>query len=67
MQKFLSGQYDFETRRKVAKSEAGWRKDVWAEFANMGLLGASIPEEFGGLGGGPVETMIVMEEFGGIS
>ena len=30
----------------------------------MGLLGAPFSEEDGGFGGGPVETMIVMEEFG---
>ena len=30
----------------------------------MGLLGAPFAEEEGGFGGGAVETMIVMEEFG---
>ena len=37
-------QYDFETRRKVAKSEAGWRPKIWAQFAELGLLGASFSE-----------------------
>ncbi|HEY7798878.1 MAG TPA: acyl-CoA dehydrogenase [Hyphomonadaceae bacterium] len=57
-------QYDFETRRKVAKSEAGWRPKMWAQFAELGLLGASFPEADGGFGGGPVEAMIISEEFG---
>jgi pimeloyl-CoA dehydrogenase small subunit len=57
-------QYDFETRRKVAKSEAGWRPEMWAQFAELGLLGAPFSEAEGGFGGGPVEAMIVMEEFG---
>jgi alkylation response protein AidB-like acyl-CoA dehydrogenase len=30
----------------------------------MGLLGAPFAEEQGGLGGGPVETMVIMEELG---
>ncbi|MDB5443366.1 MAG: acyl-CoA dehydrogenase, partial [Phenylobacterium sp.] len=30
----------------------------------LGILGAPFSEELGGLGGGPVENMIVMEEFG---
>ncbi len=64
VQKFIRGAYDFDTRRKVAKSEAGWRPEIWKQMAELGLLGASIPEDFGGLGGGPVETMIIMEEFG---
>src|SRR5690606_11290176 len=57
-------QYDFETRRKVAKSEAGWRPQMWSQFAELGLLGASFPEADGGFGGGPVEAMIISEEFG---
>lgn len=57
-------QYDFETRRKVAKSETGWRPEMWAQFAELGLLGASFSEEEGGFGGGPIEAMIISEEFG---
>jgi pimeloyl-CoA dehydrogenase small subunit len=57
-------QYDFETRRNVAKTEAGWRPKMWAQFAELGLLGASFPEADGGFGGGPVEAMIISEEFG---
>lgn len=57
-------QYDFDTRRKVAKSDAGWRPEMWAQFAELGLLGASFSEEEGGFGGGPIEAMIIAEEFG---
>src|SRR5947207_5657168 len=62
--KFLADNYDFATFKKVSRSEPGWRPEVWRQFAELGLLGALLPEDFGGLGGGPVETMIVMEEFG---
>jgi pimeloyl-CoA dehydrogenase small subunit len=62
--RFLSDNYDFETFKRVSRSEPGWRPTVWKQFAELGLLGASLPEDFGGLGGGPVETAIVMEEFG---
>jgi alkylation response protein AidB-like acyl-CoA dehydrogenase len=62
---FLADRYDFETRRKIAQSEAGWRPDYWKAFANeLGILGAPFPEAMGGLGGGPIETMIIMEAFG---
>ena len=57
-------QYDFDTRRKVAKSETGWRPEMWAQFAELGLLAAPFSEADGGFGGGPLEAMIVMEEFG---
>jgi len=62
--KFLADHYDFETFKKVSRSETGWSRDTWKQFAELGLMAAPLPEEYGGLGGGPVETMIVMEEFG---
>jgi len=62
--KLVSQQYDFDTRRKVAKSEAGWRPEMWAQFAELGLLGASFTEAEGGFGSGPIEAMIISEEFG---
>ena len=64
VQSLLSDKYDFDTRRKVAKSADGWRPEIWAQFAELGLLAAPFSEEMGGLGGGAIETMIVMEEFG---
>jgi alkylation response protein AidB-like acyl-CoA dehydrogenase len=62
---FLQDKYDFETRRKLINSESGWSADYWSAFANeLGILGAPFSEELGGLGGGPIENMIVMEEIG---
>jgi len=62
--KLVSQKYDFDTRRKVAKSEAGWRPEMWSQFAELGLLGASFTEAEGGFGTGPIEAMIISEEFG---
>lgn len=64
VQSFLQDKYDFDTRRKISKSADGWSRDVWNQFAELGLLAAPFAEELGGLGGGAIETMIVMEEFG---
>lgn len=64
VQKFVQNDYTFENRRAIAKSEQGWSRKNWSTFAELGLLGAPFAEEYGGLGGGPVETMIIMEEFG---
>jgi alkylation response protein AidB-like acyl-CoA dehydrogenase len=62
---FLQDKYDFETRRKIVASESGWRADHWKAFAEeLGILGASFSEELGGLGGGAIGNMIIMEEFG---
>ncbi len=62
---YLGDHYGFEARRTAVKSAAGWRPEIWKAFAEeLGILGASFAEEHGGLGGGPIETLVVMEEFG---
>ncbi|MFZ5670902.1 MAG: acyl-CoA dehydrogenase family protein [Pseudomonadota bacterium] len=62
---YLRDNYDFDRRRKMISGEAGRDPAVWSAFANeLGILGAPFPEELGGLGGGAIENMIVMEEFG---
>src|SRR3990167_8581129 len=62
---YLADHYSFEQRRDALKTEAGWRPAVWKAFAEeLGILGAPFSEELGGLGGGPTDNMVVMEEFG---
>ncbi|NWG52830.1 MAG: acyl-CoA dehydrogenase family protein [Hydrogenophilaceae bacterium] len=61
--KFVAADYDFDKRREMLKSADAWKKN-WATFAEMGLLMAPIPEAHGGLGGGPIDVLVVMEEFG---
>jgi pimeloyl-CoA dehydrogenase small subunit len=60
----LADSYDFEQRKKYAQEKPGWSKAVWGKLAEQGLLGLPFSEEDGGFGGGPVETMIVMEALG---
>jgi alkylation response protein AidB-like acyl-CoA dehydrogenase len=44
--------------------QRGFSPERWGELAELGLLGLNVAEEHGGLGGTPVETLIVMQEFG---
>ncbi|HEY7611277.1 MAG TPA: acyl-CoA dehydrogenase family protein [Alphaproteobacteria bacterium] len=62
--RFVAKDYPFESRRKLLASEAGWSRDTWKSFAELGWLAAPFAEDHGGLGGGPVEAAIVMENFG---
>jgi hypothetical protein len=55
--------FSFERRHGIAKS-GGKTRDVYTELAGLGLAGLAIPEARGGLGFGPVEAMVVMEELG---
>jgi pimeloyl-CoA dehydrogenase small subunit len=62
--RLIAERYDFEARKTYAASPGGWSRELWAQYAEIGLLGLPFDEQYGGFGGGPVETMIVMEAFG---
>jgi alkylation response protein AidB-like acyl-CoA dehydrogenase len=47
-----------------AKDAAGFSRELWKEFAEMGFAGLLVPEDFGGSGLGFVEAGVVMEEIG---
>ena len=64
VQRLLRDQYDFDARRKIVASEEGFSRKRWEAFAELGLLAAPFSEEVGGLGGGSLSTMIIMQEFG---
>jgi alkylation response protein AidB-like acyl-CoA dehydrogenase len=62
--RFVAEHGDFPAwRRRVADGSAV-DTAAWAQMAQLGWLGIAIPEEAGGLGFGPVETMLVMEGLG---
>ena len=42
-------------------------RDLVKRYAQMGFLGVNVPEEFGGLGLGNVDALVVLEEFAKVS
>ena len=63
--KFLSSRYDLTSSRAAAKTGPGWQPEIWRAFADeLGILGATLPEDAGGSGGGPVEAMLIAEALG---
>ena len=64
VQRFVARDYTFEKRQAILASDEGWSREVWRTLAELGLLGLNVPEEHGGLGAGPVETMLVMMALG---
>src|ERR1700734_860134 len=62
--RLMKDRYGFEARKGYRANPRGWSEALWRDYAEMGLLGAPFSEADGGFGGGAVETMIVMEEFG---
>ena len=64
LERLTSDRYAFEQRKNYAQNAEGWSRELWAQYAELGLLGLPFAEQHGGSAGGPVETMIVMEAFG---
>lgn len=65
LRRYLSDTYDFDKRQAMLRHEGGRDPGVWKALATeLGILGAALPEAHGGFGGGPVESMVLMEEFG---
>lgn len=56
--------YDIETRHRHAASEDGFSREQWAQFAELGIIGALVPEDAGGFGGAGEDIAVVMEELG---
>jgi hypothetical protein len=63
VRKWVDKGYDFERRRGIVKT-GGFDRGAYNELAELGLAGLYVSEADGGLGMGPVEGMVVMEELG---
>ena len=62
--RFVEKEYTFDARQKLAESDAGWSRDHWATFAELGLLGFPFSEDLGGFGGSMIDAGLIMEGFG---
>jgi pimeloyl-CoA dehydrogenase small subunit len=63
-ERYFADHYQFESRKRYAHEPRGWSLIAWKQYADLGLLGVPFGEDYGGTGGGPVETMIIMEQIG---
>lgn len=64
LNKFVQSEYVYEHRRKLAATAEGFSREQWAKFAELGWLCLPFSEDDGGIGAGPVETMLLMDAFG---
>jgi pimeloyl-CoA dehydrogenase len=62
--RLLDEQYGFDKRRAIAATETGWSEGIWRRLGEFGVTALGIPESHGGLGGGAVDRLPVMQAFG---
>ncbi|MFM0728884.1 acyl-CoA dehydrogenase [Paraburkholderia sediminicola] len=64
LNRFVTEQYGFETRDRIAGSPEGFSADLWNRFAELGIIGALFAETDGGFGGGGFDIAVVFESLG---
>ena len=64
VRKYLASAYDFEARKKIIASPAGFCQPAWTMLSEMGLTAIPFATSSGGFGGGAVDMMAAMEAFG---
>ena len=62
--RFIDNDYDFESRQQLAEAGEGFSRELWQTYAELGWTAVPFAEDDGGLGGGPIELMLMMEQFG---
>lgn len=64
LNRYIAEQYGFETRNRIAHSAEGYSPQQWAQFAELGAIGALFSEADGGYGGAGFDIAVVFEALG---
>jgi alkylation response protein AidB-like acyl-CoA dehydrogenase len=64
LRRFLSDRYTTQARNAILDSDTGMSRKIWAELAELGIVGALFSEEQGGFGGTGFDISVVFEELG---
>jgi len=64
VERLLVDRYGFEQRTAYMKEPGSFSRALWKQYADLGVLALPFAEEDGGIGGGAVDVMIVMEALG---
>ena len=62
--KFFAGECPSAETRRLMETDTGFDAALWSKLADQGYTGIIFPEEYGGVGLGKVELMLLMEEAG---
>jgi len=62
--KFFAGECPMTEVRRIMETDTAYDAALWAKMANHGYTGIIFPEQYGGVGLGKVEFVLLMEEAG---
>ncbi|HSF92148.1 MAG TPA: acyl-CoA dehydrogenase family protein, partial [Paracoccaceae bacterium] len=64
LRRFLKDRYTTTVRNRILKSDSGMSAEIWAELAELGVIGALFSKDHGGFGGKGFDLAVVFEELG---
>ncbi|MFM0210678.1 acyl-CoA dehydrogenase [Paraburkholderia sediminicola] len=64
LRRFMESEYTFAARRRRAREGGSFDRAVWLQFAALGVLGLTVPQEYGGFSEGAASRLIVQHELG---
>lgn len=64
LRRYLADRYTTAVRNEIIDSDSGMSGEIWAELAELGVIGALFPEADGGFGGNGFDIATVFEELG---
>jgi alkylation response protein AidB-like acyl-CoA dehydrogenase len=64
LRRFVDNEYTFEKRRKRAREGASFDPEIWTMLAEMGVIGLTVEDGYGGFGEGPASQLVVQRELG---
>ena len=64
VRRFLADRCDRTAVRRILDGPEPYDKALWKGLGDLGYLGATIPEAYGGLGAGYLEACVIAEELG---
>jgi alkylation response protein AidB-like acyl-CoA dehydrogenase len=62
--RFLAKECPPEHVREFVDDPSGWSRDLWKQIADLGWMALPFPEEYGGLGQGFLDLVLLLEELG---
>lgn len=64
VRKFLEDRCSLPQARAIAASDEGYCRELWGQLSELGWLGLTLPEEYGGVGLSWIDLVVILEETG---
>ena len=64
LRRFVDSEYTFAQRRTRSRTQGSFDRGIWNALAELGVLGLTVPAQYGGFGEGAASRLVVQRELG---